>query len=145
MSSSPEVEVTAILCDAAQAVGEKLYILGGGWSYLWTSEEPAVGNASLGIILSIPWTLTNRRLPVVTNLVSEDGEEIESDGRPIRVEGMVEAGRAVGVREGAPIVVVFAVNFNGLRLGYGGYVFQIAVEDTVRARVPFQVARPMGV
>jgi len=34
VSSAGDIEATMLLCDSAQAVGGKLYILGGGWTML---------------------------------------------------------------------------------------------------------------
>ena len=36
----PFMDVTMLLCDAAQESGGKLYILGGGWSIIRTPNTP---------------------------------------------------------------------------------------------------------
>jgi hypothetical protein len=41
MTTAEQLVVNALLCDAAQAVGDKLYILGGGWSYVWPAQPRA--------------------------------------------------------------------------------------------------------
>ena len=42
----------AILADGAQAVGGKLYILGGGWNVFYAQAFPAPVNIALGVNVS---------------------------------------------------------------------------------------------
>lgn len=42
-----------LLCDAADSVNGKLYILGAGWSQLLFPDRPA--NMSLAIKIAVPW------------------------------------------------------------------------------------------
>jgi hypothetical protein len=136
-SSTTDVEATMLLCDAAQAVGGKLYILGGGWSILVMREPTA--NMSLAVKLAIPWSRANERLRVAAVLITEDGQEVEHDGEPVRAIGEIEAGRPPGLRRGTPLDAAFALNFQGLLLPAGGYVWELRVDDVLAARVPFQV------
>jgi hypothetical protein len=144
MNAADDPIVTALLCDAAQVSGDKLYVLGGGWAYLWGRESPASAQMALAVTLSIPWSRANERLSIETRLVTEDGEQVTQEFGEVRASGEVEAGRPAGARRGAPSVVPFVVTFGGLLLEYGGYVWEVEVDNVVRARVPFQVAAPPG-
>jgi hypothetical protein len=138
MSALEEPVVTALVCDAAQVVDQKLYILGGGWSYIWPPQEGAPLTMALAVHVSIPWSLANQRLNLDAHLVSEDGERVRQEFGDVGVKGAFEAGRPPGVRQGSPLVVAFAIQFGALTLAEGGYVWEIGVDET-RARVPFQV------
>src|SRR6266571_4797007 len=45
-----------LLCDAAQAIGGKLFILGGGWSKVW---GPGPYVFALAVQLWLPWNQAN--------------------------------------------------------------------------------------
>lgn len=142
MSTPDQPVVNALLCDAAQAVGDKLYVLGGGWSYVWPAESRAPVMIAIAVHLSIPWSMANQRLSLDARLVTEDGEQVEQEFGDVRAEGQIEAGRPAGIRQGAPLAVAFALQFPGLRLDYGGYLWEISIDGSVLSRLPFQVAEP---
>ena len=50
-----------ILADAAQVQGEKLYMLGGGWSLIWAKEFPAQHQMAVAAGILVPWLETNAR------------------------------------------------------------------------------------
>jgi hypothetical protein len=129
-----------LLCDSAQSVGDKLYVLGGGWSIL-TLREPAA-SMSLAVKLSIPWSRANERHHIEAVLITDDGEGVEQKGQGVRAEGDVEVGRPPGLRPGTPLDATFALNFQGLALDAGGYVWELRVNGAIAARVPFQVNVP---
>jgi hypothetical protein len=135
--------VTAIVCDAAQVAGDKLYILGGGWTYIWPPTPGALTPMALAVHIAVPWALANRRLEIDVRLVTEDGEVVEQDELgEVRATGVIEAGRPAGAREGAAVAIPFVINHPFLRLDIGGYVWEVQIDETVRARVPIQVALP---
>ena len=136
-----EVRVTALLCDAAQVAGDKLFILGGGWTYVWPPEARAPTTMALAVQVSVPWNLANRRLRLDVRLLSEDGEQVTQEFGDVRVEGLMEAGRPPGARPGADLVAPFVVQYAGLQLDYGGYAWEVRVEGRTAARIPFQVAQ----
>ena len=53
-----------ILADAAQVQGEKLYMLGGGWSLIWAKEFPAQHQMAVAAGILVPWMETNAPAPV---------------------------------------------------------------------------------
>lgn len=127
-----------LLCDAAQEVNGKLYILGGGFSLLFVPNQPVP--VTVAIKLSVPWDRSNQQMPLVCRLVDEDGGAVTSDVAEggIRAEGIVEAGRPAGIKPGTPLDVVLALPFV-VALAPGGYVFELEVDGAVVARSPFRV------
>jgi len=135
--SGTEIEVTMLLCDSAQSIGGKLFVLGGGWSVLRKIEPRS--NMALAVKLSIPWSQANEPHRIEAQLLTDDGEVVEQEGQAIRAEGAVEVGRPPGLKSGTPLDASFVLNFQGLDLEPGGYVWELRVDGTVMARAPFQV------
>ncbi len=130
-------DVTMMLCDAADAVGGKLYVLGGGWSLVLRPNLPT--NMALAVKLAVPWSETNRRIAIRAALHTEDGEPVEVEGNEVFAEGEVEVGRPPGIRPGSSLDAPFALTFGGLALPPGGYVWELTVDGHPRARTPFRV------
>jgi hypothetical protein len=126
-----------LLCDAAESVGGKLYILGGGWSTLLRPNFPT--NMALAVKLGVPWHETNRQITLRAELLTDDGQPVELDGNPVHAEGQMEVGRPPGIRPGTSLDAPFVLNFGGVVLGPGGYVWQLTVDGRPRARTPFRV------
>lgn len=105
-----------LLCDAAQAVDGKLFVLGGGWSL---TNAGAVRMA-LAIKIEVPWSEANRRQPFRLSLRDEDGAAVAVDGPhgavPVEVEGELEVGRPPGLPQGTPLDVPMAINLGPVAL-----------------------------
>ncbi len=136
------IEVTAILCDAAQAADGKLNVLGGGFTRLSAPGMPT--NMSLGLIVHVPWDQANERFQIETVLVDEDGQQVEIEGNKVQGAGELEVGRPAGLKQGERLNVPLAMNFNGIVLPGGGYVWECRLQGEVVARCPFRVAIPVG-
>src|SRR5215210_6399036 len=128
------MEVTMLLCDAAEEVGGKLYILGGGWSYVLTPGLPI--NGALAVRVSVPWNEANYRHRVRATLMTEDGEPVDLGEGPIVAEGDFEVGRPAGISPGTALDAAFVLKFNGLPLQVGGYVWELYINDELEARAP---------
>jgi hypothetical protein len=123
------VRVTLLLCDSAQAVGDKLYILGAGWSF----TGPVIGPMALAILVQIPWTETNQPHRVRVELVDADGQPILIESDPVLIEGTLEVGRPPGHPAGTPINVPLAFNIPTLALTPGQrFVWRVSVDDQHR-------------
>jgi hypothetical protein len=134
-------DATMLLCDAAQEIGGKLYILGGGWTRILRAG-PAVPMA-LAIKLLVPWNETNRRHVFRARLLNEDGTGVLTDDhQPISIEGQIEVGRPPGHRAGSHIDAALAVTIPGLQLQPGAYRWEFAVNDAALASAPFEVLAP---
>jgi hypothetical protein len=129
-----------LICDGAQSIGGKLFVLGGGWSILHKAAPDAISNVSLAIKLAIPWSQANERMEVLTRLVTEDGEAVMNElGQPVEARGEIEVGRPPGLRPGTPLDVALALNLPNLKLDPGGYRWELLVGGKLIQKEPFQV------
>lgn len=128
-----------LLCDAAQSVGGKLYVLGGGWSQVPAAALAAGASMALAIHISVPWDQANEPLALTARLTTEDGSVVDLGGGPIEAQGQLEVGRPAGLKRGTPLDTTVALNFAALPLNPGGYVWQLLVNNEPKARTPFRV------
>jgi hypothetical protein len=129
-----------LLCDAAQSMGGKLYILGGGWSQINAPNTPI--NMALAVKLSIPWDQANRPIPIKASLYDEDRREVIKLGEeqtPVEVGGDVETGRPPGLKPGTSLDAPLVLDFPGVTLPPGGYEWVLEVDGDVKATAPFRV------
>ncbi len=126
-----------LLCDSAQSVGGKLFILGGGWSLLKTTGQPMT--MALAVKLAIPWSQANERHRIEAELMTADGTTVTHEGNEVRAEGEIEVGRPPGLKQGTPLDAAFVLSFQGLALDPGGYVWVLRAGKEELARAPFQV------
>ncbi|HEV8633688.1 MAG TPA: hypothetical protein VG370_05525 [Chloroflexota bacterium] len=82
-----------ILADAAQVLGGKLFLLGGGWDVLTVNSAfPLQQRCAVAVALRVPWNETNQRHQVEIEIEDEDGQhELFSVGAE------VEVGRRPGI------------------------------------------------
>ena len=130
-------EITAaflILADAAQVQGEKLYMLGGGWSLIWAKEFPAQHQMAVAAGILIPWMETNARHQFRIYVHAEDGTSFGD------VSGEFEQGRPPGLPPGTTQRVMLTVNM-GIRIERPTAAEAELWLDGVLARsVPFRIA-----
>ena len=114
------MKVTLILADSAQAIGNKLYILGGGWSI----TSPGVPFA-IAVKIEVPWSQGAEQHTFRLALLDADGQPVlvAGDGeeeRPIFVEGGFSTGIPAGLKAGTPLDTTMAFSFpHGLPLRPG--------------------------
>lgn len=126
-----------LLCDAAQVHEGKLYILGGGFSVIWTPNRPTP--MTVAVKLAVPWDQSNRRIDVRVALLTEDGEAVDFGDGPVQVQGNLEVGRPPGIKAGTALDVPLALPFGLLAFQPGGYVWVLNVDDAEAGRAPFRV------
>jgi hypothetical protein len=97
-----------LLADGAQIAGDKLYVLGGGWTVVWARDFPVTHPASLAIGMMVDWQETNQKHSIEVVLVSGDGEPV---GEAL-VKGDFEVGRPPGIPQGASQRFMIAANVN---------------------------------
>jgi len=120
-----------LLADAAQEVGGKLFILGGGWSQTGPDPSPF----AIAIKLEVPWDRANHPYKLLLELLDADGEPVqlpvgpEGPPGPIRLEMNFEAGRPPGLPPGTPLDGAMAINFSPLPLDTGRrYQWRLTVD-----------------
>ncbi len=133
------MRLSVVLCDSAQAVDGKLYMLGGGWTHVLAAGPLTV---ALAVVIAVPWGDANRRHRVRVALVDEDGAPITQEGEQglltVGHEGQFEIGRPPGIKAGSDLNAVMVFKFGGLVLPPGGYVWELTVGDATE-RTPFWV------
>jgi hypothetical protein len=126
-----------ILCDAADQVGGKLYVLGGGWNQVTTTEPMSMG---LAVVIEVPWDQTDQQLALWAALHDEDGAPVATNGQPIAADAQLEVARpACGVKPGSELNVPIALRFNGVQLRSGRYSWVLSVGTDEVARCTFAV------
>lgn len=122
------VKITMLLADAAQQVGGKLYILGGGWS---TTGSPTAPMA-VAIKIEVPWDRTNVSHDWRLALVDADGRPVQtSDDRAVEVSGQLEVGRPAGLPDGTPLDAPLVVSFGSMPLSPGRYEWRLEIQEFV--------------
>jgi len=137
------MKTTVLLCDHAQEVGGKLYILGGGWSqYRGTPVT-----MTLAVKIAVPWDEANMQHEFMAKLVTEDGgdpvlPQPEGGAAPVPIEfqGQFESGRPPGLAPGSTLDAPFVVNVAGLPLPGGRYEWHVVIDGELVDRVSFMVA-----
>lgn len=130
-----------MLCDAAQATGGKLFLLGGGLSVLGPRPQPM----AIGMHVTVPWDRANIPHEWSLRLVDEDGQAVRAGENELEVRGRFEAGRPAGLRPGTPLGVSLAINIPPLPLAPGrSYTFILAVDGHTESdwRVSFFKKEP---
>jgi hypothetical protein len=131
MDQGPDTpwKITMLLADNAQAVGGKLYIMGGGWSL----TGPAPSPSAIAIKFEVPWSKANRKLTIVLELLDSDGHPVLVQGpveqQPLKIEAQVEVGRPPGILHGTPLDLPFALNLNPIPLKSGRYEWRCTVAN----------------
>jgi hypothetical protein len=129
--------VTLLLCDAAEEVGGKLYILGGGWSLLRVPDTPVP--MALAVLISVPWNQANERHEFEAALMTDDGEQVEIEGQAVVLGSGFEVGRPPGLKPGSDLNTPLALKFGGIALPVGGYRWEFSIDGTQMATAPFRV------
>jgi hypothetical protein len=124
------MKVTMMLADSAQAVGGKLYILGGGWSL----TGPVPCPSAIAVLVSVPWNETNRKHRLKMDLLDEDYRPVllpTPDGEvPLTIVNEFEVGRPAGIVAGSSIDVPFAFNIGPIPLAPGRrFVWKLVIDD----------------
>ncbi len=128
-----------ILADAAQIVGGKLYLMGGGWDVLTVNRAlPITQHVALAASYSIPWNETNQQFSVEVVIVSDDGKEIG------KITGMVEVGRPAGTPPGSEQRAQISAELNLEFAAPGSFAIISSVGGFEDMRTAFRVVQASG-
>jgi len=130
MNDIEKMKVTLMLADSAQAIGGKLYILGGGWSVTGPQPTPS----AIAIKIEVPWNGTNRKHQLKIELLDSDFKPIlvmnPAGEAPVIISGEFEVGRPAGISPGTPIDVALAFNIGPIPFEPGKrFVWKLSIDD----------------
>lgn len=128
-----------ILADAAQVVGGKLYVLGGGWDVLTMNRPfPSQHRMAVAVSFRVPWVETNQKHNAQIELVTEEAKTL------FKIDAQFEVGRPPGIKGGQEqrmqVAADLAVQFDGP----GTYELIVRLESQERTRTPFNVVAGPG-
>ena len=123
-----------ILADAAQVQGEKLFMMGGGWSLVWAKEFPAQHQMAVAAGILIPWMETNAKHQFKVIVRNEAGAIFGE------IAGEFEQGRAPGLPAGTTQRVIVAINFTIRIEAVCEAVAELLLDGSLAKTVPFRIA-----
>lgn len=122
-----------ILADSAQVVGNKLYLLGGGWDVLSSQRGlPFQQRCSVAVSIKVPWNETNQKHGFEIEMLSED-EQTEEPRSMMKAAGQFEVGRPAGIPSGQDQRVQLAMDMI-LKIESAGPKIVVARIDGAEAR-----------
>ncbi|MEO8293031.1 MAG: hypothetical protein ABI635_07800 [Actinomycetota bacterium] len=123
------MKVTVLLCDAAEVVADKLYILGGGWSVV----DAGAVRMAIAIKIEVPWDRTNQPHSLALSLVTEDGSPVtlkneDKAEAPVAIQGQFEVGRPPRTVPGTPIDFPLTLSVGTIPLDPGRYTWRLEID-----------------
>ena len=110
------MKFTFMLADSAQAIGGKLFLMGGGWSVTGPQPTPS----ALAGIMQVAWDEANQNHTVAFELLNADGQPFMVPTpmglQAFKVEMKFQVGRPAGVTPGIELNVPIAINLGPLPL-----------------------------
>lgn len=128
-----------ILADSVQVVGNKLYLLGGGWDVLSSRKDfPFNQRCGIAVAINVAWNETNQKHNFEVEVISED-ESTEEPKSIVKVGGQFEVGRPTGIPIGQNQRIQLAIDM-GLKVETPGTKVVIARLDGEESkRISFNV------
>ncbi|GBE65180.1 hypothetical protein MFM001_16420 [Mycobacterium sp. MFM001] len=147
------MELTAVLCNYAEAHDNLLFLTGGGINAAIVppgAPGPYTINVGIGLIVDVPWTATNQQHTVKVVFQDADGHPVEvqqgPDQRgPFEGEIAFNVGRPPHLEPGQSQSVSLAINVVGLTIDeLGQYIFAVSIDGTEMQRLHYRVAAQPG-
>lgn len=114
--------------------GEKLYVLGGGWSLIWAQTFPAQHQFAMAAGILVPWLETNSRHSFRLHVRTDEGVTLGDFG------GDFEQGRPAGLPAGTTQRVMLAVNMTLQFAAPLDAVAELWLDGDLARSVAFRVA-----
>jgi hypothetical protein len=128
-----------ILADSAQVIGNKLYVLGGGWDTLNVAAGfPVQQQFALALSVRVPWNETNQKHAVEVEGLGEQ-PSTEEPKSLFKVNGQFEVGRPAGIRPGQDQRIQLAIGVNLKLEAPGTNIIVARIEGQEMRRVHFNV------
>lgn len=122
------MDTLVLLCDYAEAINGKLYIMGGGW----TVCPPGPHMMAVVVRVNVPWAETNAKHKLAVFLQDDNGNQVAfgEPPKPVIQTGDFEVGRPPGVPTGSDIAFTHVFGFVGLPLEPDtAYRWQLEIDD----------------
>ncbi len=147
-----DISIDAFLADSAETVQGKIYALGVGWNGVQISQFPARhARMSVGIVVEVPYTETNRMHRIALCLEDEDNDRVKLGDGPqhdaaetdvYELGGQFSVGRPPLLPAGDSQVVPLTITIDGLIFHKPGmYHWVIRVNDEEKRRLPMRVVQ----
>ena len=143
-----DFKIDAMLCDTVAVESSKLYMQGGGWNMVSTTEFPAkIARIGVAALIHVPYSKTNALHQLLLQLQDDDGNRIPlGPGEEGTLEAQFNVGRPAILQAGEEQPLPFAVNLDGLSFPKPGtYSFVFTLDGDERARLTFRIAGPPGI
>jgi len=128
-----------ILCDHVEVINGKVYMMGGGWSFVTINQEPPVAHpCGIAVSFSVPWHETNQVHPISVEVLDPDGTSL------VTVEADLEVGRPPGTQMGTAQRVPIAFNMALSLTKPGPYVARTRVHGQESLSERFSVVEGPG-
>jgi hypothetical protein len=141
------MEVQMLLCDFAEVLNGKLYIMGGGWSWIGVNQPVSI---AVALKIMIPWNDANTPHQLKFVLVNADGHPViqstpEGD-KPVEVIGPFGVGRPYGVRQRSDLDLPVTFKLGPLVLDPQVYEAVVEIDGIIVKRLSFEaVLAPPGI
>ena len=123
-----------LIADSAQVVGNKLYLLGGGWDTAFINQPfPAPYSFAVAVAFKVPWDQTNQQHPFEIEVQDDDGNQMLS------AKGQLEVGRPPGALPGSPQRAQAAANIGMEVRKPGNFVIIARADGEEGGRFPFRI------
>lgn len=136
LSPKPEIDF-AFLADRAEAIGNRLYCMGGCWDRLIVPPHPHPQPLALAISVLVPWSMANTEIPVKIRLEKQSGEMISPEA-----VGVIAAAPAPDAVAGKPLRIILTGGHLWTLPGPGHYRVVINVGEAAPKAVTFQAVAP---
>lgn len=123
-----------VLADAAQLIGGKLFLLGGGWETMMVNTLPVQHQMALALAFDVTWNETNHKHQFEVKIQDQDGNE------RAKIQGAFEVGRPPGIPAGQSQRFQLVVPANLVFEQLGTYEIRVILQDEEQHPVRFHVA-----
>jgi hypothetical protein len=127
-----------LLAEHAEIVGNKLYLMGGGWDTMHVAEAPANVRLMVAAGIRVDWNETGEPIALVLRIDDEDAQEV------FRINGQMNVQRPPTTTPGASHLsqMTFAVQTRLKQLGGYRITLSAGAEGSeLRRSIPFRLAK----
>jgi len=131
------MDAMLLLCDYAESVNGKLYIMGGGWTMCPAGPR----SMAVAVRIDVPWSDTNTKHQVALFLQDAEGNRVVlgEPPQPVEATGDFEVGRPPGIPQGSEMNFTAVFGFLGLPLdANAGYRWQLEINGEPSGHASFR-------